>query len=58
MLYGPVTSLLQSITDATVSKYFYNTKGFVHTVVILTIFTEQLLPECQFRNFVGHTGAY
>jgi hypothetical protein len=43
MSYGPVTSVLQSIADTAVSKYFYNTKGFVRTVVILTIFTEQLV---------------
>jgi len=43
MSYDPATSVLQSITDAAVSKYFYNTKGFVRTVVILAVFTEQIV---------------
>jgi hypothetical protein len=44
MSYGPVTSVLQSIADAAVSKYFYNTKGFVHTVVIFVTFCTGELP--------------
>jgi hypothetical protein len=52
MSFGPVTSVLQSIADAAVSKYFYNVKDFV----ILTVITKQLgyfkprLPISQLRG--------
>jgi len=44
MSNGPVTSILQSIADTSVSKYFYNTKGFVSTVVIFVTFCTAELP--------------
>jgi hypothetical protein len=44
MSYGPVTSVLHSIADAAVSKYFYNTKGFVRAVVIFITFCTVELP--------------
>jgi hypothetical protein len=43
-MYGPVTSILQSIANAAMSKYFYNTEGFVRTVVIFVTFCTAELP--------------
>ena len=61
MSYDPATSVLQNIADAAVSKYFYKRK----VLYVLLSFEPYLLSnfyisnlDCQFRNFVGHTGAY